>query len=152
MRLSNQNGFKKGAIFSPINISLINAQELDKIFHNDDYDEDNNKNVHNTFLMKNIKFCFLNFQKINSITENCILITNILNQEKKKIMKFEKLLLRSDVLNAYVFAPEQYKEKTQLKFKIILRFISNGKNIIFLQLFNKLRKNIYDDMDDLSDY
>ncbi|CAD2112043.1 hypothetical protein YYG_04306 [Plasmodium vinckei petteri] len=151
---SNEKPFKKGAISSPIDISLINSQELDKIFQNDNYAEnDNNKeNGCNTFLMKNIKFCFLNFQKINSITENCILITNILNQEKKKIMKFEKLLLRSDILNAYVFAPEQYKEKTQLKFKIILRFISNGKNIIFLQLFNKPRKNIYDDMDDLEDY
>ncbi|ETB58940.1 hypothetical protein YYC_03690 [Plasmodium yoelii 17X] len=153
----NEKGFKKGGISSPINLSLINGQELEKIFKNDDYDEDDNdnnnnkENFRNTFLMKNIKFCFLNIQKINSISENCILITNILNQEKKKIMKFEKLLLRSDILNAYVFAPEQYKEKTQIKFKIILRFISNGKNIILLQLFNKPRKNIYDDMDDLSD-
>ncbi|EUR71308.1 hypothetical protein PFBG_03035 [Plasmodium falciparum 7G8] len=101
-----------------------------------------------SFLLNNIKFCSFNFLKLNNVIENCIIITNIMNMEKKKILKFEKILLRSYILNAYVFSNEKYKENTQLQFRLIARFISNGQNVIFLQLFNKTKIKRYEDYEE----
>ncbi|CRG97276.1 conserved Plasmodium protein, unknown function [Plasmodium gallinaceum] len=124
--------------------NTLNTFHLKEIFQN----KNKLKLCNNHFSSENIKFCSLDFLKLNSIVENCIIITNILNLEKKKIRKLEKLILRSEILNTYVFAQEKYKEKTQLKFKLILRFVSNGQNIIFLQLFNKTKKKNYEDFED----
>ncbi|CRG99124.1 conserved Plasmodium protein, unknown function [Plasmodium relictum] len=134
---------KKGDNFYS-DFNILNTFHLREIFQ----DQKKINLCNNNFSWKNIKFCSLNFLKLNNIIENCIIITNIVNMEKKKIKKFEKLILRSEILNTYVFAQEKYKEKTQLKFKLILRFVSDGRNIIFLQLFNKTKKKIYDDFEE----
>ncbi|KAI4837901.1 hypothetical protein MKS88_003320 [Plasmodium brasilianum] len=144
-KLINGEGknFKRINNFS-YKFNAISTKEMNEIFH---HKIDSNLS-HNMFLSKNVKFCSINFLKLNNITENCILITNILNKDKKTISKFEKLLMKSDILNAYVFSQEKYMEKTQLKFKLILRFVSNGQYVLFLQLFNKPRKKMYDDGED----
>ncbi|SCP03893.1 conserved Plasmodium protein, unknown function [Plasmodium ovale] len=135
--------FKKGRDFS-YDINVISTKELEEIFPRKSSAHLSNS----TFLAENIKFYALNFLHLYNIAANCILITNLLNQEKKKIIKFERLLLRSEIVNAFVFSQEKYREKTHLKFRIILRFVSNGQNIIFLQLFGKAKRKDYDELDD----
>ncbi|GAW79963.1 hypothetical protein, conserved [Plasmodium gonderi] len=124
----------------------LSSHELRELFF---ADEKGGKNsICNSLVERNIKFYYLNFLRLHNVCENCIIITNILNQEKNKIKKFEKILLRSQILNAFVFAQEIYKEKTKLKFKILLRFVSNGQNVIFMQLFGKTRTGVYDEFGD----
>ncbi|KNG77651.1 hypothetical protein PFMG_03830 [Plasmodium falciparum IGH-CR14] len=128
-------------------LETLSTQQLKDLFDNEKKIEKisiNNK----SFLLNNIKFCSFNFLKLNNVIENCIIITNIMNMEKKKILKFEKILLRSYILNAYVFSNEKYKENTQLQFRLIARFISNGQNVIFLQLFNKTKIKRYEDYEE----
>ncbi|KYN97721.1 hypothetical protein PRSY57_1025600 [Plasmodium reichenowi] len=128
-------------------LETLSTQQLKDLFDNEKKSEKisiNNK----SFLLNNIKFCSFNFLKLNNVIENCIIITNIMNMEKKKILKFEKILLRSYILNAYVFSNEKYKENTQLQFRLIARFISNGQNVLFLQLFNKTKRSRYEDYEE----
>ncbi|SPJ10673.1 conserved Plasmodium protein, unknown function [Plasmodium sp. DRC-Itaito] len=128
-------------------LESLSTQQLKDLFENKTKSEQISLN-NNLILSNHIKFCSFNFLKLNNVIENCIIITNIMNMEKKKIHKFEKILLRSYILNAYVFANEKYKQNTQLQFRIIARFISNGQNVIFLQLFNKTKRSTYEDYEE----
>ncbi|KJP84870.1 hypothetical protein AK88_05496 [Plasmodium fragile] len=115
--------------------SALCTHELNTLFSSD-----------NPVMSRRIKFMCMDFLKLSSVNENCVIITSIINVDEKKKKKLEKILLRSQILNAFVFAPESYKERTRLKFKLISRFVSDGQNIIFVQLFGQTRRGVHDEM------
>ncbi|EDL42481.1 hypothetical protein, conserved [Plasmodium vivax] len=123
--------------------STLGTQELNALFPNDGKVQ---KRSDYPAMGRKIKFVCMDFLKLHSVSENVIIITSILNVEEKKKKKLEKMLLRSQILNAFVFAPESYKERAKLKFKIVSRFVSDGQNIIFVQLFGQARRGVYDEM------
>ncbi|CAA9987157.1 conserved Plasmodium protein, unknown function [Plasmodium knowlesi strain H] len=120
----------------------LGTQELNALFSTDGILQNRSDNP---AMSRRIKFLCMDFLKLNNVNENCVIITSIVNVDEKKKKKLEKILLRSQILNAFVFAQENYKERTKLKFKLVSRFVSDGQNIILVQLFGHLRRGVYDE-------
>ncbi|EUD66222.1 hypothetical protein C922_03417 [Plasmodium inui San Antonio 1] len=95
--------------------SALGTPELKALFCSDGLLQNRGDNI---ALSRMIKFLCMDFLKLSSISENCVIITSI----------------------------ENYKERTKLKFKLVSRFVSDGQNIIFVQLFGQARRGVYDEM------
>ncbi|ANQ07018.1 Uncharacterized protein PCOAH_00014400 [Plasmodium coatneyi] len=134
---------RSGGGDAPSHFSALGTHELNALFSNDGIFQ--NRSDDPLAMSRRIKFLHMDFLKLNSVNENCVIITSIVNVDEKKKKKLEKILLRSQILNAFVFAQESYKERTKLKFKLVSRFVSDGQNIILVQLFGQPRRGVYDE-------